>query len=37
MQWIMLFLAGVFEVTWACAMKYSDGFTKRVSDRLHNF
>ena len=27
MQWIMLILAGVFEVTWACAMKYSDGFT----------
>lgn len=27
MQWIMLLLAGIFEVTWACAMKYSDGFT----------
>ena len=27
MQWIMLILAGVFEVTWACAMKYSIGFT----------
>ena len=27
MKWIMLFLAGVFEVTWACAMKYSEGFT----------
>ena len=27
MQWILLVLAGVFEVTWACAMKYSDGFT----------
>lgn len=27
MQWIMLILAGIFEVTWACAMKYSDGFT----------
>lgn len=26
MQWIMLVLAGVFEVTWACAMKYSNGF-----------
>nr|WP_081794687.1 SMR family transporter [[Eubacterium] cellulosolvens] len=26
-QWIMLILAGVFEVTWACAMKYSNGFT----------
>ena len=27
MKWIMLILAGVFEVTWACAMKYSNGFT----------
>ena len=27
MQWIMLILAGVFEITWACAMKYSNGFT----------
>ena len=27
MQWIMLIFAGVFEVTWAIAMKYSDGFT----------
>ncbi len=27
MQWILLILAGLFEVTWACAMKYSNGFT----------
>ena len=27
MQWILLILAGVFEVTWACSMKYSEGFT----------
>ena len=27
MQWLMLILAGVFEITWACAMKYSNGFT----------
>jgi len=27
MQWIMLLLAGISEVTWACAMKYSEGFT----------
>jgi len=31
MQWIMLILAGVFEVTWACAMKYSNGFTVLLS------
>ena len=28
MEWIALLLAGVFEVTWAVAMKYADGFTK---------
>lgn len=27
MQWIMLLLAGIFEVSWAIAMKYSNGFT----------
>ena len=27
MSWIMLLLAGIFEVTWAIAMKYSDGLT----------
>ncbi|KAG4108818.1 cation/cationic drug transporter [Neocallimastix lanati (nom. inval.)] len=26
-RWLNLFLAGVLEVTWACAMKYSKGFT----------
>ena len=30
MKWIMLALAGILEVTWACAMKYSDGFTQLV-------
>ena len=28
MQWIMLLLAGVFEVLWACTMKLSAGFSK---------
>ena len=27
MQWIMLLLAGIFEIGWAIAMKYSNGFT----------
>ncbi len=27
MQWILLILAGVFEVTWAVAMKFSNGFS----------
>ncbi len=30
MQWLMLLLAGIFEVGWALAMKYSEGFTKLV-------
>ena len=27
MQWIYLFVAGIFEVVWAVAMKYSHGFS----------
>ena len=27
MKWLLLLVAGVFEVTWAVAMKYADGFT----------
>ncbi len=30
MEWIILLLAGIFEVTWAIAMKYADGFTHAV-------
>ena len=30
MEWLMLAMAGVFEVVWACTMKYSDGFSKLV-------
>ena len=30
MAWILLFVAGVFEVVWAFAMKQSDGFTKTI-------
>lgn len=28
MAWIVLFVAGLFEIAWAVALKYSDGFTK---------
>ncbi|WP_026804634.1 quaternary ammonium compound efflux SMR transporter SugE [Aliarcobacter lanthieri] len=28
MSWIILFLAGIFEVVWAVGLKYSEGFTK---------
>ena len=27
MQWIILLFAGIFEIGWAIAMKYSNGFT----------
>lgn len=30
MAWIILFVAGVFEVVWAYAMKLSDGLTRPV-------
>ena len=30
MAWMMLLLAGIFEVVWAYAMKMSDGFTRLV-------
>ena len=30
MAWIYLFIAGLFEVVWAIALKYSQGFTKLV-------
>ncbi|MSR45035.1 MAG: multidrug efflux SMR transporter [Phycisphaerales bacterium] len=28
MSWIQLFLASLFEIAWAVAMKHTDGFTK---------
>ena len=28
MAWIILFIAGLLEVTWAIGLKYTDGFTK---------
>ena len=30
MKWLTLVLAGVLEVAWALAMKYSNGFTELV-------
>ena len=30
MHWLMLLLAGVFEVSWAYSMKLSEGFSKLV-------
>ena len=28
MAWLLLFLAGIFEIIWAIALKYSDGWRK---------
>ncbi len=28
MAWILLFLAGVFEIVWATGLKFTDGFTR---------
>lgn len=28
MAWVILFLAGLFEIAWAVALKYSEGFTR---------
>jgi quaternary ammonium compound-resistance protein SugE len=28
MAWLILFIAGLFEVAWAIGLKFSDGFTK---------
>lgn len=30
MHWLVLFIAGVFEVVWAVGLKVSDGFTRLV-------
>jgi quaternary ammonium compound-resistance protein SugE len=30
MAWVVLFLAGIFEVAWAVGLKYADGFTRPV-------
>lgn len=34
MSWLILFLAGLFEIAWAVGLKYSDGFTRLVPSAL---
>ncbi|HEY5798599.1 MAG TPA: multidrug efflux SMR transporter [Burkholderiaceae bacterium] len=34
MAWILLAVAGIFEVVWAYAMKQSDGFTKLLPSAI---
>ncbi len=34
MNWLILFVAGLFEIGWAVGLKYSDGFTRLVPSVL---
>lgn len=34
MAWIVLFIAGMFEIGWAVGLKYSDGFTRPMPTLL---
>ena len=34
MSWIILLLAGLFEVAWAIGLKYTDGFTRPLPTLL---
>jgi quaternary ammonium compound-resistance protein SugE len=34
MDWILLIIAGVFEVAWAIGLKYTDGFSRAVPTAL---
>ena len=34
MAWMLLFIAGLFEVCWAIGLKYTDGFTRAVPTTL---
>jgi quaternary ammonium compound-resistance protein SugE len=34
MSWLVLFLAGLFEIGWAIGLKYTDGFTRPVPSLL---
>jgi len=34
MAWVILFVAGLFEIGWAVGLKYTDGFTRLVPTAL---
>ena len=34
MNWLILFVAGLFEIGWAVGLKYTDGFTRLVPSVL---
>ena len=33
MHWLILFVAGLFEIAWAMGLKYTHGFTRLDADR----
>lgn len=37
MSWIVLFIAGIFEVVWAIGLKYSHGFTRLLPSAVTAF
>ncbi len=34
LNWLILFVAGLFEIAWAIGLKYSDGFTRLLPSAL---
>lgn len=34
MSWLILFVAGLFEIVWAVGLKYTDGFTRLVPSAI---
>ena len=34
MSWLILFVAGLFEVAWAVGLKYTEGFTRPIPTAL---
>lgn len=34
MAWLILFVAGLFEVVWAIGLKYTEGFTKPLASTI---
>lgn len=34
MEWIILMLAGIFEIVWAIGLKYTEGFTKLIPSSI---
>ena len=37
MSWIYLFIAGIFEIVWAVALKHADGFSNWFYSTVHYY